>query len=57
MLTAKMDVVPVGLSVRGIAKQILLGAREADIAKVVESISQMEASVGTFQPGIRVAWT
>jgi hypothetical protein len=52
-----MDVVPVGLSVRGIAKQILLGAREADIAKVVESISQMEASVGTFQPGIRVAWT
>jgi LysR family transcriptional regulator for metE and metH len=29
---AKMDVVPVRLGVRGIAKQIFLGARESDTA-------------------------
>ena len=29
---ARMDVVPVRLGVRGIAKQIFLGAREADTA-------------------------
>ena len=29
---ARMDVVPVRLGARGIAKQIFLGAREADIA-------------------------
>ena len=41
---------------RGIAKQILLGAREAEIAKVVESTSQMEASVSTSRLGLRDAW-
>jgi LysR family transcriptional regulator for metE and metH len=53
---ARMDVVPVRLGARGIAKQIFLGARDADIAidylrAFIELARKPPADVGTAPPG------